>query len=193
MPIARAMGELVKRYSFAGFPKSVQELEDSKVEFRQGVFGDVGIESFAIYGDGVVIKSKASTDVLDAFLVDVTEWMESAFGLRRVETHTINRTYESNVLVRSDAKLLKAIDAIAPIREMIVKAVKSSMDTDIQFEPFGIALAADHGLIPGLKPSTFRLERRAGLAFDTNLYVSQAPVRTSDHLKILERLEKLVS
>jgi hypothetical protein len=58
-------------------------------------------------------------------------------------------------------------------------------------EPFGIAFSADYSLIPGMKPAPFRLERRAGLGFDTNLYVSQAPLRTADHIKLLEQLEKL--
>jgi len=183
---------LVKRYGFAIVPK-IEQLEATKVEFRQGVFKGVGIESFAIYNDGVVLTSKSSTDVLDDFLADITEWMGASFGLKRVETHSINRSYESNVMVKSEAKLLKALDALAPIWELITKAVKSATGLNAKFESFGIAIGADHSLIPGLKPITFRLERRGGLSFETNYYVSQAPMRTPDHLKLLEKLEKMAS
>lgn len=193
LPLARAMGELIKRYGFAGFPTNVQQLEASRVEFRQGVFNDVGIESLSIYGDGIVVTSKSPTDILDAFLADVTEWMESAFGLKRVETHDINRAYESGLLVRSEAKLLGALEALAPIQEMIAKSVKAAMGLEAKLEPFGIAFAVDQTLIAGMKPNPFRLERRAGVGFDTNYYVSQAPMRTVDHIKLLERLEKLVA
>jgi hypothetical protein len=190
--LAPAVGELIKRYGFAGFPTNVQQLEAAKVEFRQGAFKDVGIESFSIYGDGVVVTSKSSTDVLDDFLQDVTEWMGSALGLKRVETHLINTAYESGLLVRSEAPLLKALEALAPIQDLLTKSVKSAMGLDARIEPFGIAFSADHSLIPGMKPGPFRLERRAGLGFDTNLYVSQAPLRSADHIKVLQRLEKLV-
>lgn len=190
LPLARAMGELVKRYTFTMFPK-LDQLEAPKVEFRQGQFKDVGIESLSIYNDGIVVTSKSPTDVLDAFLEDLSGWMESTLGLNRVGTHAINKAYESGVMVRSEAKLLHVLDALAPIQEMIAKSVKTAMGIEAKFEPFGIALAVDQSLIPGMKPNAFRLERRAGLAFDTNYYVSQAPMRTADHLKILERLEKL--
>ncbi len=191
IPLARAMGDLIKRYGFAGFPTNVQQLETAKVEFRQGAFGDVGIESFSIYGDGIVVTSKSSTDVLDGFLKDVTEWMGSTLGLKRIETHHINTAYESGLVVRSEAPLLKVLEALAPIQDLLVKSVKSAMGLDAKIEPFGIAFSTDYSLIPGMKPAAFRLERRAGLGFDTNLYVSQAPLRTTDHIKVLQRLEKL--
>ena len=191
VPLARAMSDLIKRYGFAGFPTNVQQLEAAKVEFRQGAFGDVGIESFSIYGDGVVVTSKSSTDVLDGFLNDVTEWMGSALGLKRIETHLVNTAYESGLVVRSEAPLLKVLEALAPIQDLLAKSLKSAMGLDTEIEPFGIAFSADYSLIPGMKPAPFRLERRAGLGFDTNLYVSQAPLRTADHIKLLQRLEKL--
>ena len=192
--LPRAFGELIKRYSFAGFPTKVEDLEATKITFRQGVFKDVGIASLDIYGDGVVITAKAPTDVLDAFLVDMCEWMETALGLKRVETHAINRAYESNVLVKSDAKFLKALDALRPVQDLVTKSVKDTTGVDAPYVPFGISLATDHAQIPsGLKPIAFRLERRATLAFDTNFYVSTAPLRTADHIKLLEKLEKMVA
>lgn len=190
LPLARSMGELVKRYNFTILPKADQ-LEAQKVEFRQGQFGEVGIESFSLYNDGVVVTSKSPTDVLDAFLEDVCSWMESTLGLRRIETHAVNKAYESGVMVRSEARLLQVLDALAPIQETIAKSVKAAMGLETRFEPYGISLAVDTTLFSGMRPNPFRLERRAGLAFDTNYYVSQAPMRTADHIKLLEKLEKL--
>lgn len=191
--LPRAFGELIKRYSFVGFPTKVEELEAAKITFRQGVFKDVNITSLDLYGDGMVFTAKAPTNLLDALLVDLCEWMETTFGLKRVETHAINRSYESNVLIKSDAKLLKALDVLRPIQEFVSRAVKDTMGVDTKYVPFGISLAADHAELPsGLKPVAFRLERRAAFAFDTNFYVSTAPLRTQDHLKLLEKLEKMV-
>lgn len=183
--------ELMKRYAFTIVPK-VEQLESNKIEFRQGAFNDVGIESFTIYNDGVVVSSKSSTDVLDTFLQDLNDWMETTFNLKKVETHAINRAYESTLLVRSNAKLLQALDALTPLQDIIGKSLKAATGLEARFEPFGISFGADYSLIPGIKPINFRLERRGGLSFDTNYYVSQAPMRTGDHLKLLEKLEKMV-
>jgi hypothetical protein len=119
--------------------------------------------------------------------------METSLALKRLETHKVNCIYESTLLVRSNARILQSLDALAPIQEFISKSLKTATGLEAKFEPFGLTLAADHSLIPGLKPVNFRLERRGGLSFDTNYYLSQAPLRTPDHLKLLERLEKLVS
>jgi hypothetical protein len=192
-PLPRAFSELIKRYSFAGFPTKAEDLDAAKVSFRHGSFGDVGIHVFDIYGDGVVVSAKAPTDVLDKFLEDVVQWMGSAFGAGRVETNTINRNYESNLIVRTDAKVLQALDALRPIQEMVAKAVKDTIGLETAYAPFGLTLATDISEIPGLKPIPFRMERRIGINFGHNYYFSSAPLRTEDHLKVLERLEKLVS
>ena len=60
-----------------------------------------------------------------------------------------------------------------------------------RFHPGGIALAADHAEIAGLKPVAFRLERRGEIAYSENLYASLAPLPTNAHLALLTKLEKL--
>jgi hypothetical protein len=42
------------------------------------------------------------------------------------------------------------------------------------------------------KPNRFTLERRIGLPFSQNVYYSQAPLKSDDHLKLLSDLEGLV-
>lgn len=188
-----AAAELAKRYSFAGVPTGLADIEGNKISFRQGVFNDVGIESLEIYGDGIILSSKCPSDVLDALLADLIQWMESAFNMHPVETHTINRNYESNILVRSDANILGALDILRPVQDLVAKSLKATNGTEAKFDTFGLGFAADHSLIPSLKPIAFRVERRVGVAFDMNYYVSAAPLRTADHLKVLERLEKVSS
>lgn len=193
LPLVQAMGSLVERYRFAGFPTKVEQFDAQKIEFRMGAFKGVGIETLSLYGDGVVILSRASTDLLDEFLEDLLGWMEAELGLKRLETHAINRAYESAVFVRSEKRLLKVLDALQPIQAMLAQGVKSAMGLEVPFEAFGIALATDPSTIPSMKPIPFRVERRVNLAFNTNYYASQAPLRTADHIKVLERLEKLAS
>jgi hypothetical protein len=191
--LPQAVGELIKRYGFTAGPSRIEELEAAKVTFRQGAFKGVGIESFDIYRDGVVVTAKAPTEVLDAFLADVGEWVEGTLGLKRIDTHAINRNYESHMLVKSDAQLLKPLDPLLRLQEAISQTVKDTMGLDAAFVAFGFSFAADHTRIANLRPIAFRIERRVGIDFDMNYYIYSAPLRTADHIKVLEKLEKLVS
>jgi hypothetical protein len=189
--LPRAMQLLVERYKFAGFPMRVEELTSERVNFKQGLFGDVAIDTLEIYGDGLIVSSKSNSDILDAFLDDLCEWMEGALGLRKIETHAINKAYESHIMVRSEANVLRPLDVLTSARELISDSLKKATGLDVKYEPFGIALSADTSTIASLKPIPFRIERRAGLAFETDYYVSAAPLRTKDHIRVLEKLEAL--
>jgi hypothetical protein len=191
--LPHAVTELVKRYNFAAFPTQIGEMAADKVQFKFGIFRGDPIDALDVYRDGVVVTSRTRSEPLDAFLADLVGWMDTALGLRRIETHAISKSYESNLMIRTEVRLLKALDAIKSIQEMLSKSVKSATGLDAKFEPFGLSFAVDQTLIPGMKPSAFRLERRVGLSFQSNYYVSTAPLPTSDHMAVLDRLAKLGS
>jgi hypothetical protein len=189
--LPHAATAFIGRYRFAGYPTKIEELSADRVSFKHGLFEDVAIESVDIYGDGIVVASKAPSELLDAFLNDLSGWMESALGLKKIETHAINRTYESYVVVQSAAPLLKTLDALSSIGTAVGQALKQSNGVDAPFQPVALALSPDLTELTAMKPIPFRVERRSGLAFNTNFYYSCAPLPTAEHIKILERLEKL--
>jgi hypothetical protein len=47
------------------------------------------------------------------------------------------------------------------------------------------------GLKTRRRPNRFTLERRIGLPFSANVFFSQAPLKSGDHLALLEALEAL--
>lgn len=189
--LPRAAAALVERYSFSSFPIKLEELSGERVSFRHGLFQDAAIETFDIYRDGIIVASKSPSELLDAFVVDVCTWMETAIGLKRIETHDINKNYESYLIVHSEAALLKTLDGLAAIQDLIARCLKSANGLEVKFHPVSFALSPDQTLISQMRPIPFRLERRAGVSFETNYYYSCAPLPTKDHLKVLERLEKL--
>ena len=190
--LPKAVQLLAERYRFVGVPNRLEELSGEKVSFKHGVLNDIAIEALDIYNDGIIVSAKAASDILDDFVQDFCGWMENELGVERVETHGVNRAYESTLLIHSTAPLLRAVEALAPIQELLRRSVKSAMKVDAKFEPFGLSIAADHAHIPSMKPIAFRVERKATMAFEENFYVSGAPLPTADHIKVLERLEKLV-
>jgi hypothetical protein len=186
-----AVVALVERYKFSGFPTKLDELTGDRVSFRHGLFSGSAIDVFDIYRDGIVVGSKSPSDLLDAFVKDICAWMGPAIGLHRIETHPVKRNYESHLIVKSQAPLLKTLEAVAEIGDLVGQALKSANGLEVKFHPMGFGFIPDNTLIPGMKPATFRVERKAGMPFETNFYYSSAPLPTQSHLRILERLEKL--
>src|ERR1700680_246882 len=123
-PLPQVIRMLIDRYAFAGFPTKIEELSGGSIKLTEGAFQGKAIESFEIHGDGIIVRTKAPTGLLDAFADDLFAWMESQLGLRRVETHAIAKNYESHLIVRTKASVLRALDALTPIQELVSRSLK---------------------------------------------------------------------
>jgi hypothetical protein len=130
---------------------------------------------------------------VSAFIKDLTTWMEAALGLRRIETQLVNKAYQSELIVHTAAPIMKFADVLQTMSDLLSKSLKEHTNLDAQVESVGLALATDNALLPVIKPTSFRIERRVGVPFHANLYYAQAPLPTAEHLRLLERFEKLVS
>jgi hypothetical protein len=183
---------LVERYGFQIAPRTLEEMSAGLI-FKDGVFDNAGIDALEVHDDGIVVKSKTSSDVLSAFVKDLTTWTEATLGLRRVETQFVSKGYMSELTVHTAVPIMKFADALQTLSSLLSKSLKAHINLDAHVEPVGIAVGTDNALLPVIKPIPFRLERRAGVPFHANLYYSQAPLPTAEHLGLLERFEKLVT
>lgn len=181
---------LVSRYSFVGFPTKFVDVES--FEFQLGKFNDGAIDNFTVYRDGISITSRSNTNFLDGFYDDLLKWLESAFGVVRIETNPVNRFYESNLVVTSKIDLLTSMQDTAPIGAMVSRKLHETSDLKLDFKPISIALGFDATRVAGVKPIFFRVERRAGVDFSLDRFFSSAPLRTDDHLAVLNQLESLL-
>ena len=188
-PLGKIGKALQERYQFALFPKTIEEMAADKIIFGHGSFKDIRIDLLELYPDGIVISAKSPTEEIEAFMHDLVSWADENFGLKRTETQTINLVYESHLLIRSEKPLLAAIEPLKGVQSLLKKLLFASTKMDIEFAPFGISFSADPTKLAHMKPSRFSVERKVGPAYETNLYFSAAPLKTSDHLKVLELLE----
>ena len=183
---------LARKYSFAIAPSKIEELTAEKIVFAQGNFQNHRIDQLEIFSDGIVVSAKSPSNVIDAFIIELLAWANDEFGLKRIETHVSSKTYESHLIVHSQKKLLSIMDGLKGVQNSLRKMLNASTKIDVEMEHFGFSIAADLTKIAGLKPIAFRLERKADASFGSNIYYSSAPLRTSDHLKVLEQIEALV-
>ena len=160
--------------------------------FKDGRFDNVSLPSLEFHDDGIVIQSQLPSSVVDDFVKDLFAWMEPTIGLRRIATHPVYKTYQSELIVRTEAPILKVLGPAMALGEAISRGLKQASNLDVEIDAVGFSLATDNTLLPVIKPIPFRIDRRAGVPFEANLYYTQAPLPTSDHLKVLEQLEKMV-
>lgn len=190
MPDAAAM--LVSKFNFSTYPQSYNDFSAEKIEFKHANFKDVAIESLSIFSDGIVISSRSDTDIIDSFYLEFCGWLQSELEISFIKTHEIERLYESVILVKTDKNIMRHLDPLTEIAGKLQSDLKENSGLDVKYEPFGWAFSADSTQNPALKPVSLRIERRAGTAYSMHHYISSAPLKTKQHLALLEKLESLV-
>jgi hypothetical protein len=185
--ILPALSSVLERYSFAK-PPTPESVTGTplKVVFELGAFTNPdGIPiavNLTLHDDGLVAETRSSTDDADLFLEDLLSWAAEKYQLLKYTELEVKKIYSSEVLV----KFQKPVDVFNEKFSGFADAIKLGPNQ----EP--IELAA---LIFGSDPARgrqmlLRIEREIDTPFGENRYYSYAPIKTSEHLKLLELFEQ---
>jgi len=188
-----AVAKVIARYSFIKHP-TVQDLTERRdfVSFGVGKFADSQIQEFRVYGDGFTVEARSKTQILDAFLDDLLDWGTKEFGLEAVPVLPVERHYESAVVVQSKTDLSKVLRPLHVIAEELNKLMEKSTFKPRPFEPTGLIFSVDQTAEGSRrKEPKVIVDRRVGTSFNENIFYSQGPLPTDDHLALLGRLEAL--
>jgi hypothetical protein len=186
------IAKVVQKYQFVGYPSIEIMLSGGNSELKIGNFRGYQIDKIEIYQDGFVIQSRLNSSTVDDFIDEFLEFVDSEFGTSLEIVNSINRSYQSTLTFESTRNILAPLDAMANLAGKISSSLKKATGLNVPFLASGIALASDEALVASMKPSAFKLERRVGIEFKFNNYFSVAPLRTNDHVELLEAWEGLV-
>jgi hypothetical protein len=183
-----AVAKVVERYSFFKAPSPDQAYP---ITFSVGKFQDVQISEFSIYNDGFTVSSASDTDILDAFIQELMSWASTDLGLVQVASSKSEKIYESSIVVKADTDLAEAIAPQNDARLAVADAMKS-VGINAPLKLSGFLLDFDPSDFLGkAKPSRVTVDRRIGKSFSENIFFSQAPFRTKDHLNVLRSFEEM--
>lgn len=197
-----------ERYGFLEVPTTLQDFDPSKgISFQHGKFPvnpralpdgraykEIVIESFQIFNDGLVVGTKAFAEDADLFIDDIIEWAKNALRATIFETTPIQYAYNSQIEVSFSKSLTPLFEKINNINEQVTNALTGyGSIAPPPYQISGFSLHCDLTNMPPPRPGAFILERRAQQPYSSNLYFSAAPLKTADHLKILEEFEKILS
>jgi hypothetical protein len=190
--------KIKERYEFVVSPRSEDLLSQSPdatkaAEFKHGRVKNIEgrsviIQQLAVFPDGIVADTTTSTEDSDLFISDLYTWAQ---GELSADVKLGHRRYISNL----EFQTTNPLEIYAPIFGSIGNAVtKLLSDYGLDVAPYQfskLTLNIDEiGAVPP-QPAAFQLERRAKVAFKENMWFSQAPLKTKDHIKVLQDLEKV--
>jgi hypothetical protein len=183
---------LEMRYGFWESPKTVADYDLNKgVTFLHGLFDrEFVIDKFQVYTNGILAEAKVPTDKIDEFLDDVTEWAQTDVGLRISEGES-KKLYNSHLEVFAEFPLTRALRQFSKLGDHITNLTRAYGVNTSRFHVSSISLNADNEGLPTPKPAAFVFDRRAGKPYESGLFFSSAPLRTSEHQIILDELESI--
>ncbi len=107
-----------------------------------------------------------------------------------LKTHEVDTFYESAIVFSSEKNVLGVLDGLASVRQQFEEELHKNAKHEARYDTFGFSFAVDPQ-ISLIKPTMFRVERKAGVNFGFNTYFSTAPLKTDSHIKIINALEAL--
>jgi hypothetical protein len=178
---------VLQKYSFVKFP-SIDDLQKEGQTFSIGKFQDTQIDDFKVFSDGIIVSGKCSTDILDGFIQDLFVWLKADFGIEETDVLQPEKYFESGLVLKAERDLTSILSPPKRVTNLIEQTMLR--ETAHEYQPSVIYFETDSvGLKGRRKPNRFTLERRIGVPFGPNIFYSQSPMRSGDHLSLLEALE----
>ncbi len=189
---------IAEKYSFASSPglTPLNELQNKGAEFQLGKLqlGDEehNIQKFIVVAEGFV-ASAWSTEVARKLPEDFLAWASDNHGFR-IDPSTFNRYFFlSQVIVEFEAPVANIVRNFEALSGSVRKTFQSTYGVDNQFQFSSLSIDYDRTVVSDSKLnqlSQFTLERQIDKPFSSNRFFCQAPLRTDDHIRLLEELEK---
>jgi len=176
------------RYGFAQVPHTLAELNlKTGVIFLRGYFKGKIIDKFQVYENGFLCEAHEDNALCDEFIDDVLSWVPQL--LKKEIRQSTLKAYLSQIEITATSDLNKVFNKLLEAGTLISSLLKNYGQLT---EPFGISGFKMHYDIhekPFPRSPEFLFERRAGESYDKQTYFSSAPLRSDDHLKVLEVVE----
>lgn len=185
------MKAFVDRYNFVKQPTTADEILDTQNKgliFELGKWNDVGVAKVVLFDWGIVVETNTSTDASESILQDMLMWGAEKFGLSNRPSLITRRNYVSELVFSSDMSLPAISPELESLGNRVTNLVDGYLGGSLPFEPVGVTLAFDSTQSKQLF-TPFQIHRLAETPFSQKKYYSGAPLKTSDHIKVINDFE----
>jgi len=182
---------IAERYAFVGRPTDIADAIAKGAKFQHGCLvtpsKTIVISEIGIYNDGVIVDA-LNTDDAEYVMEDVLSWTTVSFGLKERRT-IIPPRFTSLVNIEFEAPVEPSIDRLMAITKCIAASFNRAYGSSVEINLLRLAFNADPLSVPNLVNTQFFIERRIQRPYSENRYQSGAPLRTEDHIGLLESIE----
>jgi len=185
------MKAFVDRYGFVKQPTTADEILDTQNKgliFELGKLNDVGVAKVILFDWGIVVETNTSTEASELVLQDMLKWGAETFGLSKRPNLITRRNYVSELVFSSEMSLPAISPKLGSLGDKITNLVSGSLGGSLPFETVGVTLAFDSTQSKQLF-TPFQIMRLAETPFSLKKYYSGAPLKTSDHIQVIEDFE----
>ncbi len=189
-PMTSVARNLTERYSFAKYPKNIEEFDLGKgVEFLEGQSADgYPIQKLIIWDTILVLETRVSTSVSQSILEEMLSWAKAEFGINYSPNSIKRFGFISDVTFYSDVPILDVNPAVKELGRKCGEVLSGIWQEPLIYEPYTVRVGHD----PTARKSTiapFMIEHRQEARFSENKYFSEAPLPTDMHWSLLEQFE----
>jgi len=189
---------VTKRYGFLRSPDLAKDdIAKDGYKFASGHFSFQNavfiISEFSIFRDGLVVLA-ATTDGSEAFMDDVIEFTRRVFSFRDFETAP-RRYFQSQIVVEFDRPPEKLLKTLSEITAAVSEPLSEIYGMEVPMEFARLDFDFDKMRSPNPAPQIvhrFIIERRLGVPFNKQRFFCAAPMRTENHIEVLEKIERLI-
>jgi hypothetical protein len=195
----REFFELVAaKYNFAvrpQLPPGVPFLPGGQTHiFQSGTFVSGGerwpIMQLASIPNGDIVTA-ATTEIADSVLNDYMAKLDEKLKFRFSSATKKRRSYQSNIVVQFESGIEERIEGLKKIEVFLAREIpRRGAPFKIKRLAFGYGNPIPTLTLENIENSDFALERRGDEPYSENRYACSAPVSTSEHIRILEAMER---
>jgi hypothetical protein len=185
------MKAFVDRYAFVKQPTTADEILDTQNKgliFELGKWNDVGVTKVILFDWGIVVETNASTEASESVLQDMLTWGAETFGLSNRPNLITRRNYVSELVFSSEMSLPAISPKLRSLGSRVTELVSGYLGDSLLFGLTGITLAFDSSQSKQLY-TPFQIYRLADTPFSQNKYYSGGPLKTSDHVQLINDFE----
>jgi hypothetical protein len=199
-PYKDVVNFIAERYSFSVRPPDLGQLTqqaNQPMVFQGGTFtlddARVAVLGIALVADGDIVFAP-TTELADKILNGLISDLDHLFGFR-YSTSKQTRVYQSNLTVDFESGVEDKLEGIKKLQTILNREIgRPGEPFEIKRLAFGSGDVLNPQLqqpnIDQIERSDFLLERRAGATYKLNRYYSAAPMKTADHIRLLELIER---
>ncbi|MGC2111095.1 MAG: hypothetical protein WA655_16385 [Candidatus Korobacteraceae bacterium] len=184
------VAKLVEKCGFQKFPQTLQDFDEQKgVDFLAGRWGRINIEKLTVYNNGILLDTRVSTSISEQVLSEALEWVRQV-GVVYQPQMIKRKGFLSSFSFYSDAPLLGPTTAFNKLEQSLSRIIQERTGLNLVHQPTRLDFDFDRTVAQQLPIAMFTIQRRAVTPFSENKYFTEAPLRSEEHVALIEEFER---